>query len=438
MDIQKLRQTLGKRPVIWLCRIIVGAVFVVSGWAKAVDPWGFVYKIEDYLTVWQITQPRELVVCVAIALASVEFLVGVCALTGMLRRFTLWVSAAIMAFMLPLTVWIAVADPVSDCGCFGDLLVISNSMTLLKNIVVSLAIAVLFLGRNRCVTSLFTPSIQWLAVTLSAMYVLALAVTGYNIQPLVDFRPYPTGTDLGRIMTDANATDAEAESIRFVYSRDGVESEFGIDNLPDSSWTYVRRVEADVKQQQLKSGGSFAVFDEDGDDVGPYVISTDTPQLLVVVSNPGLHYLSRARLVNDLAYIVKSGGGSVVGLVGSPTEVVEQWAGLALPDFDIYSAEDTRLKTLVRGDASLVMLDKGVIKWKRTVESLDADFCEQNPQLSNVLALEPVDDGRWIYKLTGLYLLLMLLCSTLNVAPRIRRYFRHRQNHKPTAAIKQD
>ena len=147
--------------LLWLCRIIAGGAFVVSGWSKSIDPWGFIYKIEDYLAVWQINEPRELILCGAVALSTVEFLTGVCLLCGMLRRTAAWTATAIMAFMLPLSVYIAVANPVSDCGCFGDFWVISNTATLVKNIIISAALATMLFIGNRRAACLFRPAIQW-------------------------------------------------------------------------------------------------------------------------------------------------------------------------------------------------------------------------------------------------------------------------------------
>lgn len=402
--------------LLWLCRVVVGGAFIVSGWAKSIDPWGFIYKIEDYLAVWQISEPRELILCGAVALAGAEFLIGVCLLLGMMRRAALWAATLLMAFMLPLTVYIAIANPVADCGCFGDFIILSNTATLVKNIILSAAIACMFYLGNSRARCLYRPAIQWIALTVSGAYILTLAIYGYNVQPLVDFRPYPVGTDLAGELAKANSGD-EAEDMVFVYSKDGEERQFSVDQLPDSSWTFVRRELTAASAATPKSKG-FGIYDSEGEDLSSELITADGPLMLVVVADPGLHYLSRARFVNEVANTVKDGGGSIVGLVGAPWQVVEQWSDLALPAFDVYSADDTELKSLVRGDAALVMIRDGKILWKRTVGSLDADFTSVNSDLKSYLAVPAVDDGTLIRRYSVIYLALMIAIATLNFIRR--------------------
>ncbi len=112
---------------------------------------------------------------------------------------------------------------------------------------------------------------------------------------------------------------------------------------------------------------------------------------------------------------MKADGGDIIGLVGAPRQVIEQWADLALPDFDVFSADDTELKSLVRGDAAMVLLHNGKIVWKRTVGSLDADFTSSHPHLDSYIAMEAPDSGRLFLQLTLAYMALMLITAGLNL-----------------------
>ena len=133
MDHTDNRPSLYLRLFVWIFRILVGATFVISGWSKSVDPWGFIYKLEEYFNVWGLALPREITLSFAISLSVSEFVVGVLLMVGAMRRATVWLSAAFMVVMLTLTAYIAVADPVSDCGCFGDFIILSNYMTRRPN-----------------------------------------------------------------------------------------------------------------------------------------------------------------------------------------------------------------------------------------------------------------------------------------------------------------
>ena len=138
--------------IVWIFRLIVGGTFIISGLAKMIDVWGSIYKIEQYLNVWGVPQPRSIVFFVALMLSGVEFILGCMLATGSYKRVSVWAMTALMAFMLPLTLYIAIDDPVPDCGCFGDFLVISNTATFLKNVllVAMLVYLLFFTQKGRC------------------------------------------------------------------------------------------------------------------------------------------------------------------------------------------------------------------------------------------------------------------------------------------------
>ena len=124
--------------IVWTLRIVVGGVFIMSGLVKDIDLWGFVYKIEEYLTAWGIRQPRSMVVMAALGISGAEFILGAMLATGSYKRTAVWGLLAMMAVMLPLTLYIYIFSPVSDCGCFGDFWKLSNGATFLKNIIILL------------------------------------------------------------------------------------------------------------------------------------------------------------------------------------------------------------------------------------------------------------------------------------------------------------
>lgn len=106
---------------VWVLRVAVGAVFVMSGLVKSIDLWGFCFKIEEYLVVWNVDMPQSLCLIAALLISSAEFILGMMLAVGAYRRSCPWLLTLMMVpFMLPLSVYIFIADPVADCGCFGD------------------------------------------------------------------------------------------------------------------------------------------------------------------------------------------------------------------------------------------------------------------------------------------------------------------------------
>ena len=118
-----------------VARILIGITFVFSGFVKGIDPWGSSYKFTDYFHAMSLDWMVPLAFVCGILLAFSEFIIGVTHLFAVKLKFFSWGSLIYMLFFTPVTLWIALKNPVSDCGCFGDALVISNWGTFYKNIV---------------------------------------------------------------------------------------------------------------------------------------------------------------------------------------------------------------------------------------------------------------------------------------------------------------
>ncbi|MDE6468432.1 MAG: hypothetical protein K2L28_05980, partial [Muribaculaceae bacterium] len=303
-----------QRAFVWLCRIIVGLTFVISGWAKAIDPWGTLIKVEEYLTVWGFSLPRELTLTGCIALACIEFCTGVLVATGALRRLSVITAGLIMLFMLPLSLYIAIANPVTDCGCFGDFIIISNGATFAKNVVLALLIAYLIF-KNSTIKGLYAPPIQWLEIAVSLAFPLLLAFYGYNIQPMLDFRGYKVGTGLF-------AATEGVTGEKYIYEKDGERRSFDLAELPDSTWTFV-----DVEIPAADSNAGFEVLDEDGNDVGEDLAARGGEMLFLVVPDPGVQFLSRAHLTSELYRYSARHGVEMGALVGETGRSLERWRG---------------------------------------------------------------------------------------------------------------
>lgn len=400
-----------RRTLVWISRIIVGFTFIISGWAKSIDPWGFLIKVNEYLTVWGLTVPREAVLTACVALACVEFCTGVLIATGSFKRTAVWVAAAMMAVMLPLTLYIAVANPVSDCGCFGDFWVISNGATLAKNIVLT-ALIIYLIWVNHTVSGFYPAPIQWMEVTFSLAFPLLLAFIGYHVQPLVDFRPYKIGTVIFE-------ETGGGESDEYIYEKDGQQESFPLDALPDSTWTFVRVEESDSE----KGEKGFEVRDEDDYDISAEIGAEKGPVLMLIVPDPDMAFLARAHFANALYEYSRQHGITMIGIAGAGGETLSKWVGLFRPQFPVYSAEDTALKQLVRGDEALVYTDGGTIRWKRSLNWMDPSIPERKGP-ENVLAdIQAVDDGRLHTFLASVYVALMLITYLLGLSPRILRFF---------------
>lgn len=372
------RYPLVKVVITWLMRLVVGGVFVVSGVVKGVDPWGSYYKIKEYLLAMNIPLEEwgNTVLILAFLLFSAEFIIGASLVCGCFRKAAPIFAALFLMVMLPLTLWIAVADPVADCGCFGDFFVISNWATFSKNVLLSLAV-VWLLKFNRCAVCLVSAPLQWLAAVGMAVYILAIAYVGYWQQPMLDFRSYSIGSMLLR-----EADDVEYVPVySFVYEKDGVERMFSEDDeLPDedSGWTFLRReelefVSADASLAEENKGDDFRIWSEDGgEDVTESLFSFE-PQMLLLI--PDIRTLSMAASwkINRLYDMAVASDTEFFAVAAGSVTDIARWRDLSSGQYPIYTADDTSIKELVRGNPAIVSLDGGKVKWKTALSALLID-----------------------------------------------------------------
>ena len=349
--------------VVWLFRILTGATFILSGFVKSIDPWGSFYKISEYLDVWGLDIPSALVVIAAFGLGCVEFVIGCLVFLGCYRRVGVWLMLLMMAFMLPLTFYIMVANPVADCGCFGDFLVISNTATFVKNLFLTLMMVYLMMF-NRRISGLFDPYVQWVVGGLLSFYILIVSLIGYNVQPMIDFRRFSPGVSL--LAADDTEEEADDVDYEFIYEKDGHRESFAIDELPDSTWTFVDR-KVIGGSESLSDGFSVIV---DGEDVAADIIDSDNDEFLVTIPDMKGVDLSYTYLLNELNDYITDRGGTMVALVNGGRDAIDWWEDVSMASYPIYSAEPTLIKELARGHAAITYLHEGTVVWKRTLSSI--------------------------------------------------------------------
>lgn len=416
--------------LVWVLRVVVGATFVFSGWVKAIDPWGTLYKLTEYFAAMGMTMPHEVTLIASCLLAAVEFTVGVMLIFGIARRVSAWLTLAFMAVMTPITAWIFIADPVSDCGCFGDAVILSNGATFAKNILLLAASIALVLFNRRAIT-LVSRRLQWIAIVVSVLYPAYLSAYGYLVQPLVDFRPYKVGEPL---LDDTDGT----EGLQFVYSKDGIEQTFTVDNLPDDSWEFVSRT--DPKPQP--GAKQFAIMDQDGTDVSYDLVAAtktaadatggqdeeapapDAGLLLYCISDTGAYGLSRSRQANELYDYITDRGGEMVAVIPATADP-EAWGETVTAKYPVYTADDTDIKALARGHAALVYVSDGVIKWKYNMFDISPELPRDNgtgADNGNILNdMPPAEKSSLLITATALPAAVMLVLTALTLLPAAMR-----------------
>ena len=372
-----------------LMRLTVGGVFVFSGFTKGVDPWGTFYKFTDYLNALGMGQWSSTALFMAVAIAAVEFMLGMALVTGCYRRSAPWIALLMMLVMTPLTLWSALTGAVPDCGCFGDALHLSAWATFGKNVLLLLGVIYLLLF-NRSVRGIYGPAVQWMVMAVSFAFLMAVAYYGYFTQPLIDYRPYPIGSRLASSSVVEDSDEGEDDFI-FIYSKDGQEQEFTIDSLPDEEegWEYVtryhaRRPQGKVIVQDGSGDEGIAILDDEGNNVTADVLGGSRRTVLLLFPDLEQVGVVNSFALNELTDAAFATGTDVIGLTPATAGEIAQWQDISMASYPIYNMDDSELKMIARGNPAVVYLEDGVISWKRTLSSLnDETLPEHLAELEN-------------------------------------------------------
>ena len=365
-----------RRGAVNCCRLLLAVTFILSGFVKAVDPRGTQYKAEDYLQAMHLGGwlPGEALLIFAVALAAVEFCLGILLLFAIRRRLTSRVMAIILTCMTLLTLWLALANPVSDCGCFGDALVLTNWQTFWKNVVLLGAAAVVarwpmdmmrFISRSN----------QWIVINYTALFILAVSGWSLYDRPQFDFRPYHVGTDL------------RTGWLRMMDGEDSPYADFFIGRMDDGE---------DITEQLLAHEGYTFLL------VAPTLDEADDSQL---------------DRINQVYEYAQDNGCPFYGLTASGSEAIGRWADRTGAEYPFCQTDGTVLKTIVRSNPGLLLLKDGVIvrKWSHNRLPEEADLLL--PLEQSALGQLPDDPaGR---RIVGLLLWFVLPLLLLGIADRV-------------------
>ena len=350
-----------------ICRFILAVTFIFSGYVKAIDPLGTLYKLKDYAAAMALNDilPDWALVIVAIALGALEFSLGVFMLFAVRRHMVSKLTLALMSVMTALTVWIYIADPVKDCGCFGDALKLTNGETLLKNIVL-IACATLVAWRPVDMARFISRTNQWIVRYYTITYIVVTSVYCLYTLPIFDFRPYRVGTNIKQGMEIPEGAELPEFESTFILRKNGVTREFTLDNYPDSTWEYV-----DTKTVQTKKGyeppiHDFAITTNDtGEDITEQVLTKKGYTFLLVSPRLAVADDSNFGDIDQIYEYAEENGVDFFCLTASTNEDIERWRELTGAEYTFCNADETTLKTMIRSNPGLILLKDGTIigKW---------------------------------------------------------------------------
>ena len=361
-----------------VARTLLAITFLFSGFVKAVDPLGTVYKIEDYLKAFGgfFTDLLPLAEVAAIILISVELILGVCMLLNVRTPWTSWISLLFYLVMTPLTLWIALTNPVSDCGCFGDALVLTNWQTFWKNIVLLSFVMVLLLCR-KAIPQTFVWQAELSIAIITFLAGFALMEYTYHHLPIMDFRPYKIGNNIPELMEIPEDAEPDVYETTLIYAKDGVEQEFTLENYPknDPEWTFV-----DQKSKLIKKGyeapiHDFEILTMDFEDITYDVLESAEPVMLVIMYDLNKTDRSQMDKVKKLIATSQELTAPIYILTGSGEADIYAFAKELGWDEETMlrtfcTVDPVTLKTIVRANPGMIVVQNGTIIEKHNLKQL--------------------------------------------------------------------
>ena len=362
-----------------LCRSLLGITFIFSGFVKAVDPLGTVYKIEDYLMAFGgwFTDLMPLAGTAAVALIALEWTLGVCMLFNVRTSITAWLSLAFYLVMTPLTLWIALTNPVSDCGCFGDAIVLTNWQTFWKNVVL-LTLVIVLLGCKKFIPQL----LSWWGELVVLLLALGASATimaySYTHLPPMDFRPYKVGNHIPTLMEVPDGAPVDEYAITLIYEKDGIEQEFTLENYPkgDSTWTFVDQQSVLIKKGYEPPIHDFEILTMNFEDITYDILESEEPITLITMYDLNKTNRTQAAKLTGIYHACMERGEQCYFLTGSGEEQIYAFGEEI--GMDIETIESTfctidpvTLKTIVRANPGMFVVQNGTILEKHNLRQVN-------------------------------------------------------------------
>ena len=361
-----------------LCRWAVGAVFVFSGFVKLIDPMGFAYKMIEYFEAFGVQFLIPFALLFAIVLAVAEFSMGLCLIMNVCIETASWAVALFVAFFTLLTLVSALTNPVSDCGCFGDAIKLTNWQTFFKNLIL-LPLSLLIFSRRKKMSRYAQPLGEW--VWAAALFGGGVMLSLYCARhvPLLDFLPFHVGQDIPAAMTPPEGAPADKYRVTLVYQKDGKEQAFTPDSSPwqDSAWQYVRTNSELISRGYLPPIHDFDLLHPSLGSITDSILECPCAVLAVFqkVEDSKFKQLDTLRKFLRAA---EAGGCAVAGVTASAQDAASAFAAKHRLGFEFCNTDYTTLKT-TRLTTGVLLLHRGIIAGKWSWQDLPSSKIFEQP-----------------------------------------------------------
>jgi len=354
-----------QKLLVNICRILVGVLFIISGWIKANDSIGFGYKLGEYFEVFGMKFLEPFSTGMAYAISCSEIILGIFLLLGFWMEFTAWSLLLMIIFFTFLTFYSAYFNKVTDCGCFGDALHLKPWQSFQKDIVLLLLILGIFRGR-KMITPIFSPGVTKfvLSSAITATFVYASYCLYYL--PVVDFRPFKIGNDIKQQMTVPEGAPKDSMDMHFIYEKDGKQVDFNMNDLMKvkdlNTYKFVKTESKLVREGYHAPIHDFVINSRLGQKFTDTFLNQKGYRIMIVQYDLTKSDQNGQLDLNKLVkYIYKNALCPVWPLTASTDDKIVMYRNLNQVPYDFFTADGTLLKTIIRSNPGIVLLKDNVV-----------------------------------------------------------------------------
>jgi uncharacterized membrane protein YphA (DoxX/SURF4 family) len=398
------------KHIVQASRYLLALTFIFSGFVKGVDPLGSAYKFHDYFLSFHMGFMEPLTLFLSFVLCASELFIGLLLLFGIRLRLASLGALVFMGIFTPLTLYLAIFNPVSDCGCFGDAVHLSNWETFLKNLVFLAAAILLFMKRETVVIA-HRKNFEVAAFLVLLAVSFIPPIDGYTHLPAIDFRPYKVGVSIPESMAVPPGVPVDEYKTTLYYEKNGVVKQFDESNYPwqDSTWRFVDSKSVLVKKGYTPPITNFSLIDRHGFDVTDSILKWTGYYFLAIAPRIDKTSKKSVEKLNELYFRARELGYGFACVTASPQGDIDLFVGATGAAFPFLNADEITLKTIVRANPGLMLLYQGRIigKWHHN-HLPDAAYLNGDMLSAQMLKLHRMAVSRLSYLIVSLLALAFL------------------------------
>ncbi len=372
--------------LLWTLRIIVGVLFIFSGLVKANDPLGLTYKMDEFFEVWNITFMTHYTLALSVLMIAFEIISGVAMLVGTAFRTYVTLLLLLNIFYTFLTGYVLYSGKIKECGCFGDCIPLSNSVTFYKDVALTAMAIVLYMNRSKISAVFSNKAINFSIMTIAIVFAFGSQWWTLKHLPIHDCLAYRVGNNIWQKMQPEPGATSPVYQTTFVYEKGGVKKNFTSENYPwqDTTWKFVSSDSKLIKEGtgQPKIPHDFAFTDSDGTDQTQAILTAKGYVFLWYLRQP--ENASTANMDRLRTIISKAATMHIpIYLLSSVTYDValpyrKEWNVMDVP---MMTLDGTVSKTAMRTNPGLMLMKDGVVMQKWSYLDYPKDMVLDNGNL---------------------------------------------------------